>query len=65
MFLLTSNFPRPHLSISLNIFFLPLWFLLQALSDFCSEPNMFVLNSTQTTTGTSSGMKSTEKLFPE
>uniref|UniRef100_A0A3B5MR82 Protein tweety homolog n=1 Tax=Xiphophorus couchianus TaxID=32473 RepID=A0A3B5MR82_9TELE len=25
-----------------------------ALSDFCSEPNMFVLNSTQITTGTSS-----------
>uniref|UniRef100_A0A3B3UA80 Protein tweety homolog n=1 Tax=Poecilia latipinna TaxID=48699 RepID=A0A3B3UA80_9TELE len=28
--------------------------LLQALSDFCSEPNTFVLNSTQITTGTSS-----------
>lgn len=27
----------------------------QALSDFCSDPNTFVLNSTQFNTGTSSG----------
>lgn len=37
----------------------------QALSDFCSDPNTFVLNSTNFNTGTSSGTQSTKHKLPE